>query len=80
MFLDIKLYTVNHLNALIYGQDFLLAKTKYTTNILTVLSTAFGCVMFPTEIWPCVLQPKTTIDLKLYSSVSLSVIGKAIPM
>ena len=50
----------------------------YTTNNLTVLSTAFGSVKFPAVILLCVLQPKTTIDLKLYSSMSLSVIDTII--
>ena len=51
---------------------------SYTANILTVLSTAFGSVMFPTVIWLCMLPPKTAIDLKLYSSISLSVTGTAV--
>ena len=51
---------------------------QYTANILTVLSTAFGSVTFPTVIWLCMLQPKTAIDLKLYSSMSLSVMGIAV--
>ena len=50
----------------------------YTANILTVLSTAFGSVTFPTVIWLCMLPPKTAIDLKLYSSLSLSVLATAI--
>ena len=50
----------------------------HTANILTVLSTAFGSVTFPTVIWLCMLPPKTAIDLKLYSSMSLSVIGTAV--
>ena len=50
----------------------------HTANILTVLSTAFGSVTFRTVIWLCVLQPKIAIDLKLYSSVSLSVVGTAV--
>ena len=49
-----------------------------TANILTVLSTAFGSVTFPTVIWLCMLPPKTAIDLKLYSSMSFSVTGTAI--
>ena len=49
-----------------------------TANILTVLSTAFGSVTFPTVFWLLVLQPKTAIDLKLYSSMSLSVIDTAV--
>ena len=52
--------------------------TMYTANILTVLSTAFGSVTFPTVIWLCILPSKTAIDLKLYSSVSLSVMGTAV--
>ena len=51
---------------------------SYTANIFTVLSTAFGSVMFPTVIWLCMLQSKTAIDVKLYSSMSLSVMGTAI--
>ena len=50
----------------------------YTTNNLTVLSTAFGSVKFPAVILLCVLQPKTTIDLKLFSSMPQSVIGTAV--
>ena len=46
---------------------------KYTANILTVLSTAFGSVTCATAIWLYILQPKIAIDLKLYSSVSLNV-------
>ena len=46
-----------------------------TANILTALSTAFGSVKFPTAIWLCMLQSKTAIDHKLYSSTSRSVIG-----
>ena len=52
--------------------------TMYTANILTVLSTAFGSVTFPTVIWLCMLPPKIAIDLKLYSSMSLSVTGRAV--
>ena len=51
------------------------AQWPYTANILTVISTAFGSGTFPTEIWLCMLQPKTAIDLKLYSSMSLSAMG-----
>ena len=51
---------------------------QYTANILTVLSTAFGSVTFPTVIWLCMLQPKTAIDHKLYFSMSLSVMGTAV--
>ena len=50
----------------------------YTANILTVLCTAFVSVTFPTVIWLCILLPKTAIDLKLYSSMSLSVMGTAV--
>ena len=50
----------------------------YTANIMAVLSTAFGSVTFPTVILLSMLQPKTAIDLKLYSSASLSVIGTAV--
>ena len=52
--------------------------SRCIANILTELSTAFGSVTFPTAIWLCMLQPKTAIDLKLYSSISLSVIGTAV--
>ena len=48
---------------------------SYTANILTVLSTAFGSVTFPTVIWLCILQSKTTIDVKLYSLMSVSVMS-----
>ena len=51
---------------------------RCTANILTVLSTAFGSVTFPTVLWLCMLLPKTAIDLKLYSSMSLSVTGTAV--
>ena len=50
----------------------------YTANILTVLSTAFGSVTFPTVIWLCMLQQKTAIDHKLYSLVPLNTMGTAI--
>ena len=50
-------------------------KVYHSANI--VLSTAFGSVTFPNAIWLCMLQSKT-IDLKLYSSVSLSVMGTAV--
>ena len=50
----------------------------HTANILAVLTTAFGSVTFPTVIWLCMLPPKTEIDLKLYSSLSLSVTGTAV--
>ena len=50
----------------------------FTANILTVLSTAFGSVTFPIVVWLCMLPPKTAIDLKLYSSMSLSVTGTAV--
>ena len=49
-----------------------------TANILTVLSTAFGSVTFLTVIWLCILPPKIAIDLKLYSSMSLIVMGTAV--
>ena len=48
---------------------------KYTANILTVLSTAFGSVTCATAIWLYILQPKIAIDLKQYSSVSLNVMS-----
>ena len=48
-----------------------------TANILTVLSTAFCSVTFLIVIWLCMLQPKTATDLKLYSSIPLSVMGIA---
>ena len=46
---------------------------RYTANILTVLSTAFGSVMFPTVMWLHILQPNIAISLKLYSSKSVTV-------
>ena len=46
---------------------------EYTANILTVLSTAFGSVTFPTVIWLHILQPNIAISLKLYSSKSVTV-------
>ena len=49
-----------------------------TANTLNVFSTAFGSVTFLTVIWLCTLQPKTAIDLKLYSSMFLSVKGTAV--
>ena len=50
----------------------------YTAIILTVLITAFGSFTFPNVIWLCMLQLKIAIDLKLYFSMSLSVMGTAI--
>jgi len=50
----------------------------FTANIFTVLSTAFGSVMFPIVIWLCMLPPKTAIDLKLHSSMSLSYMSTAV--
>ena len=50
----------------------------YTANILTLLCTAFGSVTSPTVIWLCLLQSKTAINVKLHSSMSLSVIGTAV--
>ena len=47
--------------------------TSTTANILTVLSTAFGSVTFSTVILLCMLPIKTDIDLKLNSSMSLSI-------
>ena len=47
--------------------------TTYTANILTVLSTAFGSVTFPTVIWLHILQPNIALSLKLYSSKSVTV-------
>ena len=44
----------------------------YTANILTVLSTAFGSVTFPTVIWLHILQPNIALSLKLYSSKSVT--------
>ena len=46
----------------------------YTANILTVLSSAFGSVTFPTVIWLYIVQSKTVFDLKRYSSISVIVI------
>ena len=45
---------------------------------MIVLSTAFSSETCATMIWLHILQPKTAIDLKLYSSMSLSVIGTAV--
>ena len=50
----------------------------YIANILTVISTAFGSVTFPTVIWLYMLPTKTAIDIKLCSSMSLSVTGTAV--
>ena len=50
----------------------------YTANTLTVLSTAFGSFTFPTVIWLCMLQSKTAIDHKLYSSMSLSIMDTVV--
>ena len=50
----------------------------HTANILIELSTAFGSVTLPTVLWLCRLQSKAAIDLKLYSSMPLSVIGTAV--
>ena len=50
---------------------------NYTANILTLLSTAFGSVTFPTVIWLYIVQSKTLSNLKLYSSMSVSVISTA---
>jgi len=55
-----------------------LGELLHTANILTVLSTAFGSVTFPTVICLCMLQSKTANDGKLYSSISLSVMGTAV--
>ena len=54
------------------------SRSPYTANILAVISTAFGSVTFPTVIWLCRLPPKTAIELKLHSSMSLSVMGTAV--
>ena len=50
----------------------------HTANVLTVPCTAFGSVTFPTVIWLSMIQPKTAIDTKLYSSISLSVMDTAV--
>ena len=50
---------------------------RHTANILTVLSTAFGSVTFLTVIWLYIAQSKTLSNLKLYSSMSVSVICTA---
>jgi len=52
-------------------------KNVYTANILTVLSTAFGSVTFPTVIWLHILQPNIALSLKLYSSKSVTVMCTA---
>ena len=49
----------------------------YSANILTLLSTAFGSVAFATMIWLNILQPKIAVYLKLYSSMSVSVMCTA---
>jgi hypothetical protein len=51
---------------------------QYTANILTVLRTAFGSVTFPTVMWLYIVQSKKLFNLKLYSSMSVSVIYTAI--
>ena len=51
--------------------------TLHTANILTVLSTAFGSVTFPTVIWLHILQPNIALSLKLYSSKSVTVMCTA---
>ena len=58
--------------------QFVLLQYGYTANILTVLSTAFGSVTFPTVavIWLHILQPNIAISLKLYSSKSVTVMCK----
>ena len=45
---------------------------------MTVLSTAFGSVTCATVIWLYLLQPKIAIDLNLYYSMPLSVMGTAV--
>ena len=45
---------------------------------MNVLSAAFGNVTFPTVMWLCMLQPKTAIDIKLYTLMSLSVRGTTV--
>ena len=50
----------------------------YTANILTVLTTAFGSITFPTVIWLCMLQSKAAIDLELYSSMSMCFMGTVV--
>ena len=52
--------------------------TVYTANILTVLRTAFCSVTFLTVIRSYMIQSKTVFNLKLYSSMSASVICTAI--
>ena len=47
---------------------------KYTANILTVFSTAFGSVTCATVIWLYILQPEIAIDLILYFSMSVNVV------
>ena len=59
-------------------QDQHIIQLIYSASILTVLSTAFGNVTIPTAIWLCMVQPKTAIDLKLYSTMSLNVKGTAV--
>ena len=66
---------MNHCR-IIYSQPWLSTKnllSTHTANILTVLSTAFGSVTFPTVIWLHILQPNIALSLKLYSSKSVTV-------
>ena len=56
---------------------YVLIKVTYTANILTVLSTTFGSVTFPTVIWLHILQPNIALSLKLYSSKSVTVMCTA---
>ena len=50
----------------------------YDVNILIVFSTDFGSVAIPTVTWLYIEQSKTVFNLKLYSSMSVSVICTAI--
>ena len=45
----------------------------YNANILIVLSTDFGSVTIPTVTWLYIVQSKTVFNLKLYSSIIVSV-------
>ena len=50
----------------------------HTANVLIVLSTSFGSVTFPIVIWQRMIHAKIVIELKLYSSMSLSTMGTAV--
>jgi len=62
----------------IYPRSNIITRINCTANILNLFITAFDSVTFPIVIWLYMLQPKTAIDLKLYSSMSLSVMVTAV--